>query len=62
MKNILVPIDFSQSSMDAFLYAKGLADTLDFSIKLVNVYSGNLNIEPSINLHSEKIEKKRFSK
>ena len=54
MKNILVPIDFSQSSMDAFLYAKGLADTLDFSIKLVNVYSGNLNIEPSINLHSEK--------
>ena len=54
MKNILVPIDFSQCSMDAFLYAKGLADTLGFSIKLVHVYSGNLNVDPSINLHSEK--------
>ena len=54
MKNILVPIDFSQCSMDAFLYAKSLADTLGFSIKLVHVYKGNLNIDPSINLHSEK--------
>jgi nucleotide-binding universal stress UspA family protein len=27
MKSILVPIDFSQCSMNAFLYAKGLADT-----------------------------------
>ena len=54
MKNILVPIDFSQCSMDAFLYAKGLADALGFSIKLVHVYNGNLNLDPSINLHSEK--------
>lgn len=50
MKNILVPIDFSQCSMDAFLYAKGLADTLGFSIKLVHVYTGNLNTDVSINL------------
>ncbi|MFT6320715.1 MAG: nucleotide-binding universal stress UspA family protein [Granulosicoccus sp.] len=54
MKNILVPIDFSQCSMDAFLYAKGLAEALGFSIKLVHIYSGNLNIDHSINLHSEK--------
>ena len=50
MKNILVPIDFSQCSRDAFLYAKGLADTLGFSIKLVHVYIGNLNTDASINL------------
>ncbi len=54
MKNILVPIDFSQCSMDAFLYAKRLGDTLGFSIKLVHVYNGNLNINASINLHAEK--------
>lgn len=54
MKNILVPIDFSQCSRDAFLYAKGLADTLGFSIKLVHVYIGNLNTDASINLNSVK--------
>lgn len=54
MKNILVPIDFSQCSRDAFLYAKGLADTLGFSIKLVHIYIGNLNTDASINLHSVK--------
>lgn len=54
MKNILVPIDFSPCSIDAFLYAKNLANTLGFSIKLVHVFNGNLNIDPSINLHSEK--------
>ncbi len=54
MRNILVPIDFSQCSRDAFLYAKGLADTLGFSIKLVHVYIGNLNTDASINLNSVK--------
>mmetsp|Transcript_4573 Transcript_4573/g.10930 ORF Transcript_4573/g.10930 Transcript_4573/m.10930 type:complete len:283 (+) Transcript_4573:506-1354(+) len=54
MKNILVPIDFSQCSRDAFLYAKGLADTLGFSIKLVHVYIGNLNTDASINLNPVK--------
>lgn len=54
MKNILVPVDFSQCSIDAFLYAKGLADTLGFSIKLVHIYNGNLKTDVSINLHSVK--------
>ena len=43
MKKILVPIDFSSSSMDAFLYAKNLANTLGYSLKVVHVYSGNLS-------------------
>lgn len=54
MKNILVPVDFSQCSMDAFLYAKRLADTLGFSIKLVHIYNGNFKAGASINLHSVK--------
>ncbi|MFK7773128.1 MAG: universal stress protein [Saprospiraceae bacterium] len=62
MKNILVPIDFSPCSMDAFLYAKALADTLGFSIKLVHVFNGNLNIDPSINLHSEKTREETILK
>jgi nucleotide-binding universal stress UspA family protein len=54
MKSILVPIDFSQCSMNAFLYAKGLADTLGFSIKLVHAYKSNLNTDIAINLYPVK--------
>ncbi len=43
MKKILVPIDFSSCSMDAFLYAKNLANTLGYSLKVIHVYSGNLS-------------------
>ncbi len=62
MKNILVPVDFSLCSMDAFLYAKGLADTLGFSIKLVHVYQGNLNMDTSITLQPVKTREEAILK
>lgn len=54
MKKILVPIDFSQCSLDAFLYAKDLANTLGFSLKVIHVYTGNLNPHESITLRPGK--------
>ena len=38
MNKILVPIDFSQCALDAFLYAKEIASVLNLSLQVVNVY------------------------
>ncbi|MEO6135692.1 MAG: universal stress protein [Ginsengibacter sp.] len=40
MKNILVPIDFSDASLNAISYAAFLANALDSKVSLLHVYSG----------------------
>lgn len=54
MKKILVPIDFSECSQNALLYAKNLANTLGFSLDVVHVYTGNLNSNESLTLRPGK--------
>ncbi|MEM9820775.1 MAG: universal stress protein [Bacteroidota bacterium] len=43
MKKILVPVDFSDCSRNAFFYAKSLAARMGYGLKVVHVYTGNLN-------------------
>ena len=43
MKKIIVPIDFSKASLNAFLYAGYLAKAMGFSIQMVHVYQQDLN-------------------
>ena len=43
MKKILVSVDFSDCSRNAFFYAKSLAARMGYGLKVVHVYTGNLN-------------------
>jgi len=54
MKNILVPIDFSPCSINAFLYAREIAQELGVSLKVVHIYTGNLNASESLVLRPGK--------
>lgn len=54
MKKILVPIDFSSCSWNALQYGKSLADDLGFSLKVVHIYTGNLNPNESLTLRPGK--------
>lgn len=49
MKRILVPVDFSNTSHNAYLYARGLASVLGAEVKVLHVYSGSFSTrEPFI--------------
>ncbi|MFK8006310.1 MAG: universal stress protein [Saprospiraceae bacterium] len=54
MKKILVPTDFSKSALKAFLYAKELAKTLGYGLKVVHINTGNLSTNQPLILQSEK--------
>ena len=41
MKTILVPVDFSAASHNAYLYARGMAQTIDATLKVIHVFSGS---------------------
>ena len=43
MKKIIVPIDFSKSSLNAFLYAGEFANAMGFSLLMVHIYQEDLN-------------------
>jgi len=43
MKKIIVPIDFSKASLNAFLYAGELANAMGFSLLMVHIYQKDLN-------------------
>jgi len=43
MKKIIVPVDFSKSSLNAFLYAGEFADAMGFSLLMVHIYQEDLN-------------------
>ena len=45
MKKIVVPTDFSSSSHEAFLFAKGLAPYLGATIEVVHVFSGSFSTQ-----------------
>ena len=43
MKTIIVPVDFSKVAHNAYLYAHKLAGFLNYKVKVVHVYGGELN-------------------
>lgn len=54
MKKIIVPIDFSETAYNAFLYAVKLGERLGSSIELIHVYTGTFSPEHPIVMHSQK--------
>lgn len=48
MKKILVPIDFSKTAHDAYLYARKLAEKLEAELEVVHVYTGSFNTNEPI--------------
>ena len=57
MKKILVPIDFSECSLNAFFYAKAFASTLGFSLKIIHIYSGEYS-SPDLYLPITEVSRK----
>lgn len=54
MKKIIVPTDFSYTSKDALNFAIELAPILNASIKVVNIYSGMLDVNQPLVIHAGK--------
>ncbi|MEM9920284.1 MAG: universal stress protein [Bacteroidota bacterium] len=48
MKTLLVPVDFSAASHNAYLYARGMAHTMDAMLKVVHVFSGTFEPEAAL--------------
>ena len=43
MKKILIPVDFSQASHDAYLYARGISERLNATLEVIHVYTGTFS-------------------
>jgi len=52
MKKILVPIDFSKVSHNAFIYAKSLAEKWKIEIDLVYMYNGTFRPNETVAIFS----------
>lgn len=63
MKKILIPIDFSNTSHNAYLFAKSLAETLDAELTAVHIFSHRFSDkeptkEEGIEEKSERLQKR----
>jgi len=48
MKKILVPVDFSDTSLSAFLFAEELALKFEAIIDVVHIYDGSINTNKAL--------------
>lgn len=53
MKNILVPVDFSESALNALVFALRFAQKLDYEVKVLHVYSGSMDTHEPLVLQNK---------
>ena len=53
MKKILVPVDFTENSLNAYRYANNLANAINASITILHVYASDLILHQPLTLLPE---------
>lgn len=56
MKNLLVPVDFSLSSLNALTYAFHLANALEYQVHALHVFNGNVDTIHPLTLKHQPME------